>query len=179
MKQFLLVIFMFVCEKAVLAQVQVAPDTSKAPKPMVLDKKTYKMDIPKGWRIQDNCQENLCSLLSPADTLSYIDRFVDNINIAVDKLPSANYTVDKYAQFSIDYLPRVVKNFKIIEKKKLKPNVYLVTYKGDKSGYAQTWRQYYYVKNAKVFIVTFACETDKYAYYKDIVEPYLSSFKLK
>jgi hypothetical protein len=178
MKQVLCVL-VFLVGHFSMAQVQVAPDTSKAPKPMVLDKKTYKMDIPKGWRIQDNCQENLCSLLSPTDTLSYIDRFVDNINVTVDKLPSANYTVDKYAQFSITYLPSVVKNFKVIEKKKLKPNVYMVTYKGEKSGYAQTWRQYYYVKNAKVFIVTFACETEKYAYYKDIVEPYLNSFKLK
>lgn len=162
-----------------MGQLQVAPDTSKAPKPFVLDKKTYKINIPAGWRIQDNCQENLCSLLSPIDTLSYIDRFVDNINITVDKLPSASYTVDKYAQFSIQYLPGVVKNFKIIEKKKLKPNVYMLIYKGEKSGYTQTWQQYYYIKNAKVFIVTFACETEKYTYYKELVGPYLNTFKLK
>ena len=158
---------------------QVIDSTKKEVKPFVLDKKAYSMNIPTGWKIQSDCQENLCSLLSPVDTLSYIDRFVDNINITVDKLPSPSYTVDKYAQFSISYLPSVVKNFKVIEKKKVKSNGYLVTYKGEKSGFAQTWRQFYFVKNSKVYIVTFATETIKYEKYLPIVDPFLNSFKLK
>ena len=175
MKNCILLFLLLACNQ-VFAQVS---DSTKKEKPLVLDKKAYTINIPIGWRIQDNCQENLCSLLSPVDTLSYIDRFVDNINITVDKLPSTSYTVDKYAQFSIAYLPSVVKGFKVLEKKKIKSNGYMVTYKGEKSGFAQTWRQFYFIKAGKVYILTFATETTKYERYLPLVDSYLSSFRLK
>jgi hypothetical protein len=154
-------------------------DSIVVEKPQILERKGYTIEIPKGWRVSGDCKDDLCSLLSPPDTLKSYDIFVENINFTVGNLPNAKYTVDQYTNYSINYLPSVVKGLKIIEKKKLKANVYRITYKGEKSNYEQTWRQYYYVKNAKVYIVTFACETLKYDYYLPLVEPYLSSFKLK
>ena len=147
-------------------------------KPNILKKVGYSINIPDGWKILDNCQENLCSLLSPADTLGILDRFTENINFIIEKLSTASYSVDKYATYSEGYLPKVVKNFKVIEKKKLKSNTFRMTYKGEKSGFFQTWRQYYVVKNQKLYILTFACETSKYEYYQPIVEPFLNSFKV-
>lgn len=154
-------------------------DTLKPAKPAVLDKRGYLINIPKGWKIEENCKEEWCNLISPFDTIGVLDSYLESINFAVNKLPSASYTVDEYASFSIKYLPSVVKNFKVLEKKKLKTNVYRITYQGEKDKFKQTWRQYYYIKNAKVYIVTFACESEKYAYYQPIVEPYLNSFRLK
>ncbi len=151
----------------------------KTEKLLVLDRKSYTIDIPAGWKVENNCKDEWCDITSPFDTLGLIDRYLESINFAVNKLPSANYSVDQYAAFSIKYLPTVVKNFSIIEKKKLKSNAYRLTYKGEKDKFKQTWRQYYYIKNAKVYIVTFACETEKYAYYQPLVEPYLNSFRLK
>lgn len=148
-------------------------------KPQLLNQKTYSMLIPLGWKIMDNCVENLCSLLSPTDTLSYIDSYVENINFTVQPLPSASYSAEQYLKFSQGYLPKVVKGFKVISKQKLKSNVSLLIYSGEKSGFKQTWKQYYYVKNKKVFIVTFACETTKYDYYLPLVESSLASFRLK
>lgn len=154
-------------------------DTTKPKAPLKLVKKAYSMNIPTGWRIDEDCKEELCSLFSPPDTLaSGYDNFVENINITVNKLSSPSYTVDQYATFSIGYLPKVVKNFKILEKKKLSATAYRLTYQGDKNYFSQTWRQYYYVKNSKVYIVTFAAHTSKYAYYQPLIEPYLNSFKL-
>jgi hypothetical protein len=147
-------------------------------KPNILKKGGYSINIPDGWKIMDNCQENLCSLLSPADTLGILDRFTENINFTIEKLSTASYSVDKYATYSEAYLPKVVKNFKVIEKKKLKSNTFRMTYKGEKSGFFQTWRQYYVVKNQKLYILTFACETSKYEYYQPIVEPFLNSFRV-
>ena len=147
-------------------------------KPNILKKGSYSINIPDGWKIMDNCQENLCSLLSPADTLGILDRFTENINFTIEKLSTASYSVDKYSTYSEAYLPKVVKNFKVIEKKKLKSNTFRMTYKGEKSGFFQTWRQYYVVKNQKLYILTFACETSKYEYYQPIVEPYLNSFRV-
>jgi hypothetical protein len=147
-------------------------------KPIWLEKKGFKMQIPDGWRISTECSDVLCSLLAPIDTLSRPDIYVENINFTVDKLPSASYTVDQYASFSIKYLPSVVKNFKLLSKKKLGPNAYLIEYQGLKSNFYQSWKQYYYTKNSKVYIVTLASETIKFDYYKKLTESSLKSFKL-
>jgi hypothetical protein len=156
-------------------------DTTKivsVEKPIYLEKRGYKIQIPKGWRLAPDCQDNNCSLFSPADTLLLPDTYVENINITVEKLNSPGYTVDQYAAYSITYLPKVVQNFKLISKKKLNANSFVVEYKGLKNNFLQTWRQFYYVKNAKVFIVTLATETPKYEYYKPLIESNLKSFKL-
>ncbi|MCU0325883.1 MAG: hypothetical protein MUF45_11625 [Spirosomaceae bacterium] len=145
----------------------------------VLEFKPYKINYPSTWRLKETCAVNECSILAPADTLNYPDIYTESINLTFNPLPSAEYTVDKYAQFSIDYLPKVVKNFKVIEKKKLKSNVIRLTYSGEKNNFKQTWRQYYYVKSGKVYIVTFSAETPKYDYYQPFIEPYLNSFTLK
>jgi hypothetical protein len=156
-------------------------DTSKVAvveKPIYLEKKGYKIQIPKGWRLAPECQDNNCSLFSPTDTLLLPDTYVENINITVEKLTSPGYTVDQYASYSITYLPKVVQNFKLISKKKLNASSFVVEYKGLKNNFLQTWRQFYYVKNSKVYIVTLATETAKFDYYKPIVESYLKSFKV-
>lgn len=145
----------------------------------VLDFKPYRIDYPSSWRLKASCAVNECSILSPADTLSWPDGYTESINLTFNPLPSASYTVDQYAKFSIDYLPKVVKNFKVVEKKKLKSNVVRVTYSGEKDTHKQTWRQYYYVKSSKVYIVTFSTETSKYAVYQPFIEPFLNSFTLK
>ena len=145
----------------------------------VLDFKPYKINYPSTWRLKAGCVANECSILAPADTLNYPDTYTESINLTFNQLPSASYTVDKYAQFSIDYLPKVVKNFKVIEKKKLKSNVIRLTYSGEKDTSKQTWRQYYYVKSSKVYIVTFSGETSKYDYYQPFIESFLNSFTLK
>lgn len=145
----------------------------------VLDFKPYKIDYPSSWRLKAGCAVNECSILSPGDTLSWPDGYTESINLTFNPLPSASYTADQYATYSIAYLPKVVKNFKVIEKKKLKSNVIRVTYSGEKDTHKQTWRQYYYVKSSKVYIVTFSAETSKYPAYQPFIEPFLNSFTLK
>ncbi len=184
MKKFL--IFIFSCLALTsYAQDKVIENPKKdstvlvvAEKPLYLEKKGYKIQIPGGWRISADCQDQNCSLFSPADTLLLPDTYVENINITVEKLSSTSYTVDQYTTFSIGYLPKVVQNFKLISKKKLSSSSYVIEYKGRKNNFEQSWRQFYYVKNAKIFIVTFAAETPKFEYYKPQVESYLKSFRV-
>jgi hypothetical protein len=157
-----------------------AKANSPADSVLVLDFKQYKVNYPATWRIKEGCVPNECTLLAPMDTLSKgLDTYFESINFTFSALPSASYTVDNYAQYSIEYLPKVVKGFKVLEKKKLKPNVIRLTYAGEKSDYQQTWRQYYYVKASKVYVVTFSTETAKYSYYQPKIEPFLNSFMLK
>lgn len=155
----------------------IASDTVK--KQEIVEFKSYKMTVPEGWQIKTGCVEGQCTLTSKRDTVGKFDMYIESINLTINNLNSPSYTAEKYATFSIGYLPKVVNQFKVIEKRKLSANSYRLTYAGEKNGLFQTWRQYYYVKSSKVYIVTFSGETSKYDYWQPIVEPYLSSFKLK
>ena len=148
-------------------------------KPEMVDFKSYKMTVPEGWQVKPGCVEGQCTLTSTRDTVGKYDMYIESINLTINKLSSPSYTAEKYATFSIGYLPKVVNQFKVLEKRKLSPTSYRLTYAGEKNGLFQTWRQYYYVKASKVYIVTFSGETSKYDYWQPIVEPYLNSFKLK
>lgn len=152
-------------------------DTIQVEPELWLVKKGFKMKYPAKWEISQPCTDTYCSVFSPGDTLGFMDSFRENINFTVSKL-SPGYTVDQYAAYSLGYLPKVVKGFEVLDKKKLRANAYRITYRGTKDNFAQTWRQYYYVKKNQVYIVTFAAESSKYRYYQPFIEPYLASFTL-
>ncbi len=148
-------------------------------KPKIAELQAYRITVPEGWYIQAGCVDEKCVMLSPRDTLSSYDRFTENISITVSKLSSAKYTADMYADFSKGYLPKVVSNFKVLERKRLKTNNVLMVYQGKKDGYEQTWMQYYIVKNSKVYIVTCSIETKNYEYYRPIIKEYAETFAFK
>ncbi len=179
MKKSLFILLLFIAPFSYAQQDTLVTLTDSIPKPQIVEFKSYKMTVPDGWDIKKGCVENQCTMTSKRDTLLDFDVYIESINLTVNKLSNPNYTVDKYANYSIGYLPKVVQNFKVIERKKLRSNAYRVTYAGIKNGLEQTWRQYYYIKSQKVFIVTFSAETRKYEFYQPVIEPYLDSFKLK
>lgn len=148
-------------------------------KPKVVDLKQYSITVPEGWRVQTGCIDEKCVLLSPRDTLGRYDSFTENISITINKLSSSKYTADMYANFSKGYLPKVVSNFEVLERKRLKYNNVLMTYRGKKDRREQTWMQYYVVKNSKVYIVTCSIETENYEYYRPIIKEYAETFALK
>lgn len=148
-------------------------------KPVIAELKEYRITVPEGWYIKAGCVDASCMLLSRGDTLSSLDRFTENISVTVSKLSSSKYTADMYADFSKGYLPKVVSNFTVLERKRLKSNKVLMIYRGKKDGYEQTWMQYYNVKNSKVYIVTCSIETKNYDYYRPIIKEYAETFEWK
>lgn len=139
----------------------------------------YTIEIPKGWTMQEGCTEKNCTFLAPIDTLNGKDSYLENINITVNNLPGSKYPVEKYTEFSVKYLPSVVGQFELLEKHQLTSHSSRITYKGRKSKFNQTWRQYYIIKGSKVYIVTFAAETSKFEYYISFVQNSLDSFRVK
>lgn len=154
-------------------------DSVVVKKPEVAELNEYRITVPEGWYIKAGCVDEKCVMLSRGDTLSSYDRFTENISITVSKLSSAKYTADMYADFSKGYLPKVVSDFTVLERKRLKYNNVLMVYRGKKDGYEQTWMQYYIVKNSKVYIVTCSIETKNYDYYRPIIKEYAETFTLK
>ena len=137
----------------------------------------YTIDVPEGWTIKEGCTEADCSFLALQDNNQ--DTFLENINIMVADSPAKNYSAEKYTDFSIGYLPSVVENFELLERKKLPNNASVIIYKGLKSGYQQTWKQYYYIIKEKMYIITFTAETPRFDEYIDKIQKNLDSFKVR
>ena len=138
---------------------------------------SYTLDLPEGWKIKENCTEADCSFLAPQDNPS--DTFLENINITVADAPSKNYPVTKYTDFSVGYLPSVIENFEVVERKKLPGNSEYIIYKGRKSDFNQTWKQYYHIKGSKLYIVTFTAETPQFEAYIGTIGRHLDSFRVR
>lgn len=137
----------------------------------------YTIDVPEGWTIKEGYTEADCSFLALQDNNQ--DTFLENINIMVADSPAKNYSAEKYTDFSIGYLPSVVENFELLERKKLPENASFIIYKGLKSGYQQTWKQYYYIIKEKMYILTFTAETPRFDEYIDKIQKNLDSFKVR
>lgn len=138
---------------------------------------SYSIDIPKNWTVKEGCTEADCSFLATQDNNQ--DTFLENINITVVDSPAKNYSAEKYTDFSIGYLPTVVENFELLERVKLPENASRITYKGLKSSYHQTWKQYYSIKSTKMYILTFTAETPKFEEYILKIQSTLDSFRVK
>ncbi|MFT7248778.1 MAG: hypothetical protein ACI9DJ_002659 [Algoriphagus sp.] len=154
-------------------------DSLEAALSPMIDMQDYSIDLPNTWKISPGCLEMQCTGVSPTDTIGGYDTYLESINLTINKLSSASYTAQKYANYSAGYLPKVVSQFRVLDKTKLSASSYRLTYTGVKNNLRQVWRQYYHVKNAQVYIVTFSAEQKKYRFYKDMIEPYLASFKFK
>lgn len=165
MKSFLLFVSLFLLNIQVFAQA----DT--------LQMDTYTFLVPEGWKIKEGCLEADCSMLAPHD--DYEDTFLENINIVVAPAPAKNYPVKKYADFSVGYLPSVIDDFEVLERVELENNGEYVIYKGLKSDFHQTWKQYYFIKDEGLYIITFTAETDRFEEYIDKIQVNLDSFKIK
>jgi hypothetical protein len=159
-------IFLLLClSTAVHAQ---SPDT--------LNRFDYTLPLPAGWTVKEGCSETDCSILAPQDHKQ--DTFLENINITIAAAPSKNYPVGKYTDFSVNYLPSVIQDFKILERTKLKGNAEYLVYQGTKSNFAQTWKQYYFIREEKLYILTLTAEQTQYASYLERIGPLLDAFSV-
>jgi hypothetical protein len=138
---------------------------------------TYTINIPQDWTTKEGCNASDCSYLAPQDNGQ--DTFLENINITVVEAPAKNYAVKKYTDFSLGYLPTVMDNFELIDRKALPNNAEYIIYKGFKSNYNQTWKQYYFIKGNTLYILTFTAETPKFEEYIAKIQENLDSFKMK
>lgn len=141
-----------------------------------LNRFDYTLPLPPGWTVKEGCSATDCSILAPQDHKQ--DTFLENINITIAAAPAKNYPVGKYTDFSVNYLPSVIQDFKILERTKLKGNAEYLVYQGTKSDFAQTWKQYYFIRGEKLYILTFTAEQGQYPAYMEKMGTLLDEFRI-
>jgi hypothetical protein len=144
-----------------------------------LSKSTYSIKYPSTWVADENADAKGFTIKSPTEGQE--DVFVENLNLAIEKLTSFGYTAQDYAAFSKGYLPQKIKNFTVITNKKgtLGKDSWFMEFKGLQNNKKLQWKQYYIVVNSKVHILTFTAEPDKYKNYLPVANAMMASYKAK
>jgi eukaryotic-like serine/threonine-protein kinase len=144
-----------------------------------LSKPAYSIKYPSTWTLTPGATNATFNITSPNDADD--DTYVEFIDMVVNKLTDATMDAEKYAMFSKGYLPSKIPKFKVLESKKIAQNKdgYFMVFTGLQNGKACKWKQSYFVKAGKVYIITYTAEAAKYESYKKVVDPMFASFTLK
>ncbi len=144
-----------------------------------LSKSAYSIKYPSDWTVKPDADSKQFTIKSPTE--SNADLFVENLNLAVETLPTIGYTAQQYAAFSKGYLPQKIKKFSVLknEKGNLGKESWFMEFKGLQNGTSLQWKQYYIVQNGKVHILTFTAEPGEYKKFLPVVNAMLASYKIK
>lgn len=136
-------------------------------------KDNYTINYPESWDLDISGQMNT-SLLLFSKPSSNNDDFRENVNIIIQKLGYKNIDIQEYAEISINQ----IKSSGKILKNKLINNKYVIEWKAFINQRNLKFKQYYFVKNRKAYVVTFTAKENEYDNYIREANQILDSFKL-
>lgn len=138
-------------------------------------KENFSVRYPNKWILDTSGQMNTEFLLF--SELTPNDNFRENVNLIIQDLKGQNITLESYAELSNNQITELVKNGKIIERKN-KGSHYILVWSGFVAGNNLKFKQYFFVKNEKAYILTFtALQTTFDDYVKKGTE-ILDTFKI-
>lgn len=139
-------------------------------------KEDYTIQYPSEFNFDDSGKEGTeFILIAPADGEK--DTFIENINLATQKVGSIVF--EDYARKTVEEI-KVIAN--IIENKRLNINggdCLRIIMETTHNNIDLTFIQHYYIKNQKVYVLTFSSETKVYDDYYDKMNDVLMSFMIK
>jgi hypothetical protein len=148
---------------------------------VTLDEKDFTIKYPEKWELNQSKQMGTAFILfSPIEGNQ--DKIRENVNLLVQDLSGYGLDLNQYAILSEEQVKTLITKSVIIESKRVKTssNEYQrMIYTGDQGTLHLKFEQFYWVKNDRAYVLTFTCEQDKFATFKEVGEAILKSFKLK
>lgn len=143
-----------------------------------IDEQEYQIDYPKNWKIDTSGKYGISFCLYVGAN-ELIGNFGENINLMIQDIKSLNLDIDKYTELSEN---QIRANADLIESKRIRRNdldcqqlLYEATLKDRKLKF----RQYYFIKNGKAYVLTFTATKETYDKYIEISEKVMSTFIIK
>lgn len=109
-------------------------------------------------------------------------RFRENVNLVVQDISGMSLTLDSYAELSLEQIPGFLPNATILESEKLKSDAgefYHLVYKGDYNSMPLQFKQFYWVKGTKAYVLTLTCTVETYNNFLADAEGIMRSFRIK
>lgn len=138
----------------------------------------FLVEYPKNWRLDTSGQMNSTFILF--SELKEEDLLNENINLLIQDLTNQGFTMKSYAKLSENQIKKMVPDGVII-KSKFSENKehYEMIWSGIVSGRKLKFKQYFFLKGEKVYVLTLTTLPETYEEYISIGNEILNSFKLK
>jgi len=143
------------------------------------DTKDYSISYPEDWTFDTSGQMNTTFIIF--SQLELNDTFRENMNLMIQDLTNMNLDLEGYTKLSLKQI-KAVPNYSIIESKDMKKGnitYHEIVWKGFVTGKNLKFKQFYYVRNEKAYLLTLTCEENKYDTYSKVGTKILNSFTLK
>lgn len=145
----------------------------------LLDQPDYLLSYPSTWHLDQSGQMGTKFILFTGKTSA---GFRDNLNLIVQDLKGSGLDLDKYVNLSEGQVKAMIGNSQIVEsqrKKNRTTEFQEVIFTGDQGVFHLQWRQRYWVKGERVFILTFTASQETYADYIQVNNKVFDSFNIK
>lgn len=141
----------------------------------------YLIQYPKSWRLDTSGYLDTDFSIFSKQT-SLLDKFIENVNMKVITPPDTFTSLSMYMS-AIEESKRVqAKDSLLLESEMLQVNstpLHKLVYTQQQGLYILKFQQYYFLQNAKVYVLTFVSKENEYNTYKERGELMMNSFVLK
>ncbi len=145
-----------------------------------VDRPDYSISFSKEWESAPNKNPTI-DLLITAQPDGKTDRFSENINILIQPIGDT-MNLDQFGELTKRQLGTMVPGSELTSSTVTKKNgsdCLQMEYKAPMNGLKLQFVQDVYLKNNKVYILTFSAEQSSYPAYKSMAQKVLNTFKLK
>ncbi len=141
------------------------------------EKDNYSITYPSNWELNVSGQMNSTFILF--SELEKEDTFRENINLLVQDLTDQEMTIESYGQITKSQIKEQLPGSKILESSFDKEkNRYIMIWSGNVGSGQLKFKQYFFIKKEKVYILTFTTTPEVYNDYIELGNEILNSFTL-
>lgn len=147
---------------------------------IALDKENYSINYPKNWQLDTSGQMNSEFILF--SELEENDIFSENVNLLIQDIKGLNMTLKAFVELSENQIKTMARNSKIYESNTIKNgnnSYHDIVWSGHISNQNLKFKQYFFIKNEKAYVLTFTAHQTTYDAYITIGNQIINSFKLK
>jgi len=104
--------------------------------------------------------------------------FRNNLNLIIQDLSGMGINLDKYVEISVGQIKQYITGAEI-HYSQTKNSRHEIIYSGKNGDLSLKWRQYYWVKDDKAYILTFTADAKSYEGQMKLVHQMMDSFTIK
>ncbi len=142
----------------------------------------YTLNYPKKWVVDENSKAYLSFLLFAPVSDDPNSVFRINICLLIQDLTGKDMHLEGYVKLSESQIKTMIPDAVIAESKTVMNKdgeFHQIIYEGKQGSYLLKWKQYYFVKNNKAFVLTYTAEKSTYDRLLGEADIILNSFRLK
>jgi hypothetical protein len=171
-----LLIIMLLCPFAVRGQMTKFADTT-----LLLDRDQFSIVYPGNLELNETgVMGTKFILFTPIESRE--DLFRENINLIIQKMPSADIDLNKFTQISEQQITALITDAVMLESKRIKSDAteyHKVIYTGKQGQFLLKFEQFFWVIHGHAYILTFTGEQHRFDAFQEAAEKVLYSFLIK